>query len=154
GSGSRSRPCRARRDGGCWRYSARPPTRPPAAGCRPHPPRAAAAAGGACFRYGSPRAHPARAVSPARPPPASSAAPTSAPIVGVDIDVAVSEVAGPHPRPALADADVDGDGDVATPDMLGHRRFVVVGASLPLLGDGHAADTDAQAVAVGLLAGL
>src|ERR1700752_2441969 len=78
----------------------------------------------------------------------------SAPIVGVDVDVAVGEIAGPYPRLALADADVDGDGDVAALDVLGDRRLVVVRTPLPLLGDGHAADADAQAVSVGLLAGL
>src|SRR5690348_5301012 len=75
-------------------------------------------------------------------------------IVGIDLDVAMGEVAGPDPRLAGADADIDFDLDVAGLDVLGDRRFVVISDALALGGDQHAADLDGQLVALGLLAGL
>src|SRR5689334_1519160 len=79
---------------------------------------------------------------------------SSTPVVGIDLDVAMGEIAGPDPRLAAADADIDLDLDIAALDVLGDRRLVVIGDALALGGDQHAADLDRELVAVGLLAGL
>src|SRR5215813_2720603 len=39
--------------------------------------------------------------------------PASAAIAGIDVDVAVGEIAGPHGRLAAAEADIDADRDLA-----------------------------------------
>src|SRR5690606_14718116 len=64
----------------------------------------------------------------------------SAPIVGVDVDVAVSQIAGPDPGLAAANADVDLDQDVAATHVLCHRGLIIALHRLPLLGVDHAAD--------------
>src|SRR3954466_8426507 len=79
---------------------------------------------------------------------------SSTAIVGIDLDVAVGEIAGPDPSLAGPDADIDLDPDVPALDMLGDRRLVVVGHPLAFGRDQHAADLDRQLVALGLLAGL
>ena len=56
-----------------------------------------------------------------------------APVVGVDGDVAVGQVAGPHRGLAAADADVDIDIDLAALDMRLHRRLVIAGDDTAIL---------------------
>src|SRR5437870_2629176 len=51
----------------------------------------------------------------------------SAAIAGIDVDVAVGQIAGPHRRPAAADTDIEGNVDVAPFHVLGDRRLVVAG---------------------------
>src|SRR4051812_1725344 len=79
---------------------------------------------------------------------------SSTAIVGIDLDVAMGEIASPDPRPARADADIDLDPDIPALDMLRDRRLVVIRHALALGRDQHAADLDRQLVAFGLLAGL
>src|SRR5689334_7344051 len=79
---------------------------------------------------------------------------SSTPVVGIDLDVAMGEVAGPDPRLAAADSDIDLDLDIAALDVLGDRRLVILRDALALSGDQHAADLDGELVAIGLLAGL
>src|SRR5690606_37962105 len=85
--------------------------------------------------------------------PVAGATP-SAPVVGVDGDVAVGEVAGPHRGAAAADAEIHGDVDLLALHVLRHRRLVAARHHLAVLGHAHAADGDGKAVAVGALAGL
>src|SRR4029453_997337 len=84
----------------------------------------------------------------------SGSAAGSAPVVGIDVDVAVRQVAGPHPRPTTADPDIDRNIDGAALHVRGDRRFFVTVPALAVLGDDGAPDRDAQAVTVGTLAGL
>src|SRR5690348_3352536 len=79
---------------------------------------------------------------------------SSAPVVGIDLDIAVGEIAGPDPRLAAADPDIDLDADIAALDVLGNGRLVVAGDTLALGGDQHAADLDRELVAIRFLAGL
>src|ERR1700745_1172904 len=50
----------------------------------------------------------------------------SAAVAGIDVDIAVGQVAGPHGRPALADAEVDADRNFAALHIFGDRPFVVI----------------------------
>src|SRR3954470_16758115 len=75
-------------------------------------------------------------------------------VAAVDVDVAVRQVAGPHGGPAAADAEVDVDHHVGALDVLGDGGLVIVRHDLAAVGDLHAADRDAQLVAIGALAGL
>src|SRR3546814_10773668 len=63
----------------------------------------------------------------------------SAPVIGIDVDVAMGEVAGPYARLALADPYVDGDVELAALHVGGDRRFVIAGSRTALLGDHRAA---------------
>src|SRR5262249_30983484 len=85
--------------------------------------------------------------------PGMTATPSAA-IVGVDGNVAVGQVAGPHGGAALAHADVDGDVDLAALHVAGERRLVGVGPARAGAGDDVGTVGDRQAVAVGLLASL
>src|SRR3546814_2641717 len=75
-------------------------------------------------------------------------------VIGIDVDVAMGEVAGPYARLALADPYVDGDVDLAALHVGGDRRFVIAGSRTALLGDHRAAHRHRHAVAIGLLPGL
>src|SRR6185312_2709635 len=78
----------------------------------------------------------------------------SAPVVGIDLDVAMGEVAGPHRGLAPSDADIDRNRDLAPFHVARDRRLVIALDALALVADGDAADGDAQLVAIGLLAAL
>src|SRR5437016_3600027 len=64
----------------------------------------------------------------------------SAAIAGIDVDIAVGQVAGPHRRSAAADADIDADRDLAALHVFGDRRLVIVGHRTALSRDPDAAD--------------
>src|SRR6516225_4998332 len=49
----------------------------------------------------------------------------SAAVAGIDVDVAVGQIAGPHRRLAAADTDIDGDRDLAAFHVLGNRGLVI-----------------------------
>src|SRR6202023_2756182 len=51
----------------------------------------------------------------------------SAAVAGIDVDVAVGQIAGPHRRLAAADTDIDGNVDVAPLHVLGDGCLVVAG---------------------------
>src|SRR5262245_27784916 len=85
---------------------------------------------------------------------AGSAEAASAPIVGIDVDIAVGQIAGPDPRPTLAHADVDRDRDLLPLHMGGNRGLVIIGDALAASRDLDPADGDLQLVAIGLLARL
>src|SRR3546814_4816754 len=55
------------------------------------------------------------------------AATALAPVICVDRDVAVGEIAGPHRGATAAEADVDRDVDLAALHVPGHRRLVKIG---------------------------
>src|ERR1051326_7136921 len=78
----------------------------------------------------------------------------SAPVVGIDVDIAVRQIARPDPRRAAADADIDRDVDLGALHVGRHGGLVILVAPPPGLGDQRAADGDAEAVAIGPLAGL
>ena len=48
---------------------------------------------------------------------------SSTAVVGIDLDIAMGEVAGPDPRAGLADSHIHFDMHIATLDMGGDRRF-------------------------------
>src|SRR6516162_10115997 len=79
----------------------------------------------------------------------------SAAIAGIDVDVAVGQIAGPHCRLAAADTDTDIDHDsyLAPLHVLGHGRLVIARDRTAPCGDRDAADRDRQALGVDLLAG-
>src|SRR6516225_6862783 len=49
----------------------------------------------------------------------------SAAVAGIDVDVAVGQIAGPHRRLAAGDSDIDGDRDLASLHVLGDWRLVI-----------------------------
>src|SRR5213078_936829 len=78
----------------------------------------------------------------------------SAAVAGIDVDIAVGQVAGPHRRLAAADAEIDADRDLAAFHVFGDRRLVIIRHRTALGGDPDPADRDRQTVAVGLFPGL
>src|SRR3546814_8280728 len=68
------------------------------------------------------------------------AATALAPVICVDRDVAVGEIAGPHRGATAAEADVDRDVDLAALHVPGHRRLVIARHHLALGGPLQAAD--------------
>src|SRR6202008_890974 len=77
----------------------------------------------------------------------------SAAVAGIDVDVAVGQIAGPHRRFAAADADIDGDFDLAALHVLGDWRLVIARYRAAARGDRDPADRDRQAVGIGLFPG-
>src|SRR5271168_3519505 len=51
----------------------------------------------------------------------------SAAVAGLDVDIAVGEVAGPHRRLAASDAEIEIDRDLAALHVFGDRRLVIIG---------------------------
>src|SRR5215472_3669896 len=101
---------------------------------------------------------PAGAGAPGRPP-AGAGVPgegwgRSAAVAGIDVDVAMGQIAGPHRRLAAADADIDGDRDLAAFHMLGDRRLVIAWYRPAIGEDRQTADRDRQAVGIDLLSGF
>src|SRR5712671_679853 len=72
----------------------------------------------------------------------------SAAVAGIDIDVAVGQIAGPHGYPASADPDIDGDGDLAALHIFGDRSLVIPGYSAAPRGDLDPADRNRQPVRI------
>src|SRR3984893_3611002 len=68
----------------------------------------------------------------------------SAAVAGIDIDVAVGQVTGPHGCAASADPDIDGDGDLAAFHVLGDRSLVKPGYWATPRGDLDPADRSSQ----------
>src|SRR6516165_3599493 len=63
---------------------------------------------------------------------ATSTIGSSAPVAGIDVDVAVGQIAGPHSRLAAGDTDIDGDIYLASLHVLGDWRLVIAGTGPPL----------------------
>src|SRR6516164_4395939 len=78
----------------------------------------------------------------------------SAAVAGIDVDIAVGQIAGPHRRLAAADADIDGDLDFATAHMGSDRRLVIAWYRTTISEDRQIADRDSQAIGIDLFAGL
>src|SRR6185312_10568143 len=72
----------------------------------------------------------------------------SAPVVGIDLDVAMGEVAGPHRGLAPSDADIDRNHDLAPFHVARDRRLVIALDALALVADGDAADGDAHPIGI------
>src|ERR1700757_3473563 len=75
----------------------------------------------------------------------------SAAVAGIDIDIAVGQIAGPHRRLAAADADIDADRDLAALHVFGDRRLVIIGHRAAFSRDLNAADPDRQSALIHLL---
>src|SRR5487761_1463462 len=78
----------------------------------------------------------------------------SAAVAAIDVDVAVSQVAGPDRPMAAANAEINGEANVAAGHVARHRSFIISRNWAAVCGDGNAADGDRQPVAVRPLAGL
>src|SRR6516164_7549700 len=77
----------------------------------------------------------------------------SAAIAGIDVDIAVGQIAGPHRRLAPGNPDIDGDHDLAAFHVLGHRSLVRSRYRAAIGQDRQAADRNRQAVGIDLLLG-
>src|SRR6516165_5368428 len=77
----------------------------------------------------------------------------SAAVAGIDVDVAVGQIAGPYRRLAAADTDIDGDRDLAAFHVLGNRGLVITGHRPAVGEDRPTADRDRQPAGVDLLPG-
>src|SRR6185437_28828 len=78
----------------------------------------------------------------------------SAPIIAVDADITVRQVAGVDRRASGAEADADADFELLPFHVGAGRRLVIGSGALALLGHEVRAEGDRQPVAVGGLAGL
>ena len=63
-------------------------------------------------------------------------------VIGVNVDIAMCQIACPHGELAYADADIGHDIDFAALHMLGDLRFAVFRVSQAFVGDALAADPD------------
>src|SRR6516162_10530922 len=77
----------------------------------------------------------------------------SAAVAGIDVDVAVGQIAGPHCRFAAGETDIDGDLDVAALHVLGDRRFVIARYWTAVGEDREATDRDRQSIGIDFLPG-
>src|SRR4051812_33744216 len=77
----------------------------------------------------------------------------SGPVVAVDLDVALGEVAGPHRRRSPTDADVDADLQLGVLHVAAHRRLVVGRRHLPVARRPQVAEAHAHPLAVDRLVG-
>src|SRR5271169_1012339 len=66
----------------------------------------------------------------------------SAAVAGIDVDIAVGQIAGPHRCFAAAHAYIDRDLDVAASHMVGDWCLVIAGDRAPARSDLDAADRD------------
>src|SRR3989344_2479944 len=73
----------------------------------------------------------------------------SAPVVGVDADVAVRQVAGPYGRAAVSEAEVGADAHLQTFEMCRDGRFVIAVDGQALFRNPMVAEADREPVAVG-----
>src|SRR6185312_16484907 len=79
---------------------------------------------------------------------------TSTAIAAVDVDITVCQVARPDRGLAAADAEIDVDDDLAPFHVFRDRRFVVIPHRPAIPRDEHAADGNAERVAVDSLTRL
>src|SRR6185436_18439765 len=80
--------------------------------------------------------------------------PTSAPIVAIDDDIFLGEVAGPDGVAGLAETDPHPDRDGIVPHIGGGRRFRIGGVAFALHCNADIAEPDGELVTVGWLARL
>src|SRR5215469_10387764 len=77
----------------------------------------------------------------------------SAPVAAIDVNVAVSEITGPHRRLACTHADIDSNVDLAALHVVGDGPFAIAGDGTAPGGNLDTADGDPQAGPVGFFPG-
>src|SRR5690606_30996928 len=97
---------------------------------------------------------PGQAFRPARSKVSASGRSISAPVVAVDGDVAVGEVAGVNRRPRVSEPGAGRQCELFTLHVGAGRSLVVAMGTFAGRGDQRSAETDGEPVAVGGLAGL